>query len=135
MNPLSLVGQLRQAVDAHDLDGVVGCFAPAFRNETPAHPGRSFVGAEQVRANWAQIFGAVPDITATVGRTVVDNDVVWSEWELAGTRRDGVPQMLRGVIIFGVEGDTFAWNRFYLEPVDAGEGGVHAAISRMTAST
>ena len=32
------------------------------------------------------------------------------------------------MIIFGVTGEQLEWARFYLEPVDAGEGGVDAAI-------
>jgi hypothetical protein len=49
---------------------------------------------------------------------------VWSEWEMRGTRRDGQPHLLRGVVIFGVEGDQATWARFYLEPVE--RGGVDA---------
>ena len=61
----------------------------------------------------------------------VDGDAVWSEWEMGGTRPDGVPQMLRGVVIFGVSGTQFGWARFYLEPVDADEGGVDAAVGKI----
>ena len=131
MSPTQIIERLRQAVSTHDLDAVVDCFDPDFRNETPAHPGRGFAGAEQVRANWARIFGGVPDITARVVRTAVDGDVVWTEWEMGGTRVDGVPQQLRGVIIWGVSGDRLAWCRFYLEPVDAGEDGVEGAVGRI----
>jgi len=131
MSPLDLVDRLRGAVDDHDIDDLAGCFAPDFRNETPAHPGRSFRGADQVRANWTRIFAGVPDISAEVLRTSADGDVIWSEWEMRGTRVDGSPHLMRGVVLFGVEGERFAWARFYLEPVDAGEGGVEAAISRI----
>jgi len=126
-----VIERLRQAVDDHDLDALAACFASDFRNETPAHPGRGFTGREQVRANWARIFSGVPDITARVVRSAVDGDVVWSEWEMSGTRVDGVGQTLRGVIIFGVDGDQLAWCRFYLEPVDGGEDGVEAAIGTL----
>ena len=64
-------------------------------------------------------------------RTAVDGDVVWTEWEMGGTRIDGVPQTLGGVIIFGVSDEHLSWCRFYLEPVDAGEEGVEAAIGRI----
>jgi len=126
-----LIERLRQAVDAHDLEALVACFAPDFRNETPAHPGRGFAGQEQVRANWVRMFGGIPDITARVVRTAVDGDVIWTEWEMGGTRVDGVEQVLRGVIIWGLSGDRFVWSRFYLEPVDAGEDGVEGAIGRI----
>jgi ketosteroid isomerase-like protein len=130
MDPDDLVRRLREAVNAHDIEAVVACFASDYRNETPAHPGRDFEGREQVRTNWTRIFAGVPDISATVLRTTVDGAVVWSEWELTGHRPDGV-QTLRGVIIFGARGRHFAWARFYLEPVDGGEGGVDGAVGRI----
>jgi len=126
-----LIERLRQAVDDHDLDALTACFAPDFCNETPAHPGRGFAGRNQVRANWARIFSGIPDIRASVLRTAVDGDVAWTEWEMGGRRADGVPQTLRGVIIFGVAGEHLSWCRFYLEPVDTGEEGVEAAIGRI----
>jgi len=54
---------------------------------------------------------------------------VWTEWEMAGTRGDGSPHLMRGVIIFRVGADRITHARFYLEPVDAGEGGVNAAVT------
>jgi hypothetical protein len=102
------------------------------RTWLPSHPDRGFVGRDQVRTNWERIFGGVPDIRAEVLRSVVDGDVVWSEWEMRGTRRDGEPQLMRGVIIFGIAGSRVAWARFYLEPVDAGDD-VNAAVGRLVA--
>jgi hypothetical protein len=131
MDPRQLIEQLRKAVDAHDLDAVAACFAADYRNETPAHPNRGFEGIEQVRANWARIFGGVPDIRARVLRTCTDGDDIWTEWEMGGTRPDGVPQLLRGVIVFSVVSGLLARARFYLEPVDPGEGGVEAAITEL----
>lgn len=128
-----MVERLRQAVDTHDLDALVECFAPAYRNETPAHPARGFSGRDQVRENWSRIFHGVPDVTAKVLRTAVDGDVVWSEWELRGMRRGGAPYLMRGVILFGVEEDRAGWARFYLEPVDTNSGGVHSAITNLVA--
>ena len=48
------------AANSHDIDRVVGCFTEDYRNETPVHPSRGFVGREQVRRNWTRIFAAVP---------------------------------------------------------------------------
>lgn len=129
----NVVERLRSAVDAHDLDALAGCFAEGYRNETPVHPGRGFVGRAQVRRNWEQIFGGVPDIKAEVLRTSVDGDVVWSEWEMQGTRRDGEAAVMRGVVIFGIAGDQAEWARFYLEPADTGADGVDAAVGRLAA--
>src|SRR6185312_13584739 len=79
--PAAMVQRLSQATNDHDLDAVAGCFTAGYRNETPAHPERSFVGRAQVRKNWAQIFAAVPDLRADVLRCAEDGDTVWSEWE------------------------------------------------------
>jgi ketosteroid isomerase-like protein len=131
---LALIDRLRHAVDDHDVNALADCFTPDYRNETPAHPGRGFVGREQVRANWLRIFAGVPDITANVLRTAIDGGTIWSEWEMRGTRPDGQPHLMRGVIIFGVAGEQATWARFYLEPVDPGEGGVDAAITKIVDS-
>ena len=135
MDGAMLLERLRGAVDDHDLDTVVDCFTDDYRNETPAHPGRSFIGRDQVRSNWQRIFAGIPDVTATVVRSTVVDDVVWAEMELGGHRADGVSQLMRGVNMFGVEGDRFGWCRFYLEPVDAGEGGVAAAVGTIVGAT
>lgn len=120
--------RLLDAVNGHDLDALADCFAPAFVNETPAHPARSFTGREQVKENWAQIFGGVPDLQAEIVRTVAQDDTVWIEWEMRGTRRDGTRHLMRGVSIFGDVDGKFAWVRFYLEPVEQGGADVDAAV-------
>ncbi len=135
LHPSIVVERLRRAVDDHDLEAIVGCFDENYRNETPAHPGRGFVGREQVRANWQRILAGIPDMCAEVSRIAVDGDVVWSEWEMRGTRIDGQPQAMRGVIIFGITDDRASWARFYLEPVDAGDDGVAGAVGRVVGDT
>jgi hypothetical protein len=72
----------------------------------------------------------VPDITARVLRHCCDGELVWSEWEMTGTRRDGTAHQVAGVIVFGVRGGSFSWARFYLEPVQAGGPGVDEAVRR-----
>jgi ketosteroid isomerase-like protein len=128
--PAAMVQRLERATNEHDLEALVACFTADYRNETPAHPERGFTGREQVRKNWTQIFAAIPDVTSEVLRYVVDGDVVWTEWEHRGTRRDGSPHMMRGVVIFGVVDGLAAWARFYLEPVQQAAGTVDDAVNR-----
>ena len=133
--PGALVDRLCRATNAHDLDAVVACFAPDYRNETPAHPERGFTGSEQVRKNWQQIFAMIPDLGAEVLRFAVEGDTVWSEWEHRGTRPDGSRHVMRGVVIFGVDAGVAAWARFYLEPVELGGGDVDAFRERQLGVT
>lgn len=124
--------RLRDAVNAHDLDALVACFATSYVNETPAHPSRGFRGREQVRTNWQQFFSLVPDLVAEVTRSARDGETEWSEWEMRGTRRDGSLHHMRGVLIFGTADDHIAWARFYLEPVDAGTSTIDDAVRTAT---
>src|SRR5664279_3034738 len=91
----AMLERLVRATNDHDLDALVDCFAADYRNETPAHPGRGFVGRDQVRKNWEQIFAFVPDVTAEVVRSAADGNTVWSEWEMRGTRPDGSTHLMR----------------------------------------
>ena len=128
-SPVAMVDRLARTTNAHDLDGLVDCFAAEYRNETPVHPTRGFSGREQVRSNWQQIFTAVPDLQVRVLRSAVADDTVWSEWEMTGTRRDGTSHLMRGVILFGVTAGRASWARFYLEPVDHGGDSIDAAVA------
>ena len=130
-----VLDRLLAAINAHALEAMVSCFAEDYTNETPVHPARGFRGREQVRTNWSQIFSAVPDIQARVVRSSLDGDTLWSEWELAGDRADGAPFLMRGVVIFGVAGQTIASARFYLEPVEDTSGDVNAHTRWVTATT
>ena len=120
--------RLVEATNRHDLDTLVDCFTLDYRNETPAHPARGFLGRDQVRRNWEQIFAVLPDITARVLRHCTQDDTVWSEWEMVGTRPDGSPQQMAGVIIFRAREDRFDRARFYMEPVEAGGIDVNGAL-------
>ncbi len=52
---------------------------------------------------------------------------------MTGTRRDGTPHQMRGVILFGVRDGVAAWARFYLEPVDGDSGSVDDAVREQVA--
>jgi hypothetical protein len=126
--PLAVVERLRDATNAHDLEGIVACFAPDYRNETPLHPARGFVGRDQVRRNWSQILAAIPDVSTEIVAAVSIDDTIWSEWEHRGTRPDGSAHLMRGVIVFGLRNDVIATARFFLEPVEETGDGVDAAV-------
>jgi hypothetical protein len=129
-DPAAVVRRLIEATNRHDLPSMVACFAPDYRNETPVHPARGFVGSEQVRRNWVQIFAALPDLQARVLDSAVVGDVVWTEQEHHGTRADGTRHVMRGVVIFRISADMVTRARFYLEPLDVGSDRVDEAVRR-----
>lgn len=124
----AVLTRLVAAINEHDLEAMGACFTVDYVNHTPAHPARGFVGRDQVARNWAQIFGRVPDVRASLTRTVLDGETVWSEWEISGTRDDSAPFLMRGVVIFGLERHAIGAATFYLEPVDRLSGGPDHAL-------
>jgi len=124
----AVIDRLLEATNAHDLDALVGCFALDYVNETPAHPARGFRGNTQVRRNWAQIFGSVPDLTASILHRAMSGDFVWTEWDMQGTRGDGTKHHMAGVIVFGIRDGLINSARFFLEPVDSGNITVDQAV-------
>ena len=130
---LATIDGLVRATNQHDLESIAACFVEDYQNETPAHPARGFRGRAQVRRNWEQILGFVPDVHVEILRSAVDGDTVWTEQEMRGTRRDGTPHWMRGVIVFGVSEGLIGWARFYMEPVDGGDKTVDEAIRQQVA--
>jgi ketosteroid isomerase-like protein len=127
---LSVVENLRNATNRHDVDAIVACFAADYRNETPVHPARSFVGPDQVRRNWVQILSAVPDVTAEILDVLASDDTVWSEWRHEGTRADGSRHRMAGVIVFRVADGLIQSARFFLEPVREDNDVIGDAVRR-----
>lgn len=127
-DPRAPVRRLLDATNAHDVDAIVACFGDDYALEAPLHPARSFRGREQVRRNWTQILSAVPDLRATLVASATDGGTVWSEWEMAGTRREGASHLMRGVFVFGVHDGLIRSGRMFLEAVDREGGDMDAAV-------
>jgi ketosteroid isomerase-like protein len=116
-----IMDRLRSAMNAHDLDAFVACFAVDYDSRQPAHPTRDFRGSDQVRKNWEGVFAGVPDFTAElVISAVIDDGVEFGEWRWQGTHTDGSPFAMRGVIVTGIQHNQIAWGRLYMEPVESG---------------
>ena len=128
-----VVARLQTAMNAHDIEAFVACFAEDYESVQPAHPDRAFHGRDQVRANWSEVFAGVPDFRAEVVRVAAVGDTAWSEWLWQGTQADGGRLDMVGVIVFGLRDDRLAWARLYVEPVDEQGAGIQAAVRDMTA--
>ena len=129
--PIGVLGRLHTAQNRHDLDAFVACFDPDYHSEQPVHPDREFVGSEQVRKNWAEVFAGVPDFQAELLRSAQAADTGWAEWHWHGTRVDGTRLDMRGVTIFGIRDDRILWGRLYLEDVDVAGQGIDQAVTHI----
>jgi limonene-1,2-epoxide hydrolase len=107
------------AINAHDLEGVVSCFATDYRDVEPAHPKRQILGGvAEVRHNWGLLLQGVPDFRSDVAAIAVDRDVAFIEQDWSGTRLNGTRMHLRGVNVFGIRDGQIAWGRAYMEAVE-----------------
>lgn len=134
MTSVPVSERLRQAVERKDVDALVACFHDDYRSEQPAHPNRAFGGSQQVRKNWAAIMRDVPDVRFDVLRRAHEGDSEWVECRIHGTRSDGSPLDVRGVIIHGLEDGRIMWARLYLEDVEQEGPGIDDAVGAMTGS-
>jgi len=104
----------------------------SIREKTVA--GRKLSKDDYVR--WTRILAAVQDLRVELVRQAVESDVEWAEWSFTGTKADGSPFAMAGVVIVGVGDGVIRWARFYLEPVDdetgpvSPESTVAAAVSQ-----
>ena len=131
MDAESLLMKLNDAINTHDIEAFVACFAENYYSEQPVHPDRTFQGREQVRKNWSSNFDEMPDFSAHLVRHAIDNDSIWAEWEWQGTRRDNSKLSIRGVMIMGVKEGKIAWGRLYVEPVEVNGKGIQAAVKEV----
>lgn len=122
-DPGECILRIQQAINEHDLEALTACFESDYQSEFPAHLERAFSGHTQMRANWRQIFGGIPDLHAELIRMAVHDDTAWSEWEWQGTRLDGERFWQRGVTLQGVQNGKVVWARLYMEPVQSTNSG------------
>ncbi len=114
-----VMNRLLAAMNEHDLDAFVACFAPGYRSEQPAHPGRAFQGSDKVRENWTGVFSGVPDFNAELlSSATTDDGVEVGEWRWRGTHIDGSSFDMVGVTVMGIEGQHVAWGRLYMEVIE-----------------
>lgn len=130
--PTVVLRRFVEAINAHDLEAIVACFASDYHDVEPAHPTRQIRGGEQeVRSNWGTVLRSVKDFRAEVLTIAAEGDIGLIEHVWSGTRLDGTPLHLRGVNVFGVREGRFAWGRIYMESVEAGGIDLDERVRRM----
>ena len=123
------MARLGTAINAHDLDAFIALFSPDYRSQQPAHPARSFRGADKVRENWASVFSGIPNLSADLLLSATTPDgVEMGEWHWHGKHVDGSEFEMSGVMVLGVEDDRIAWGRLYMEPVEREGGDIDAMV-------
>ena len=127
-----VIDRLVIAVNAHDFDAAASVVHQNYRSEQPTHPGRAFVGRDQMRANWQAMFAGIPDFHAEVVRSVCDGDTIWSEWHWAGTQDSGQPFEMRGVTLFEIAGDHVVAGRLYLENIEREMVDIDQAVENLS---
>jgi hypothetical protein len=123
-----LLQRLSEALRSHDAARVAALVAERYESSQPIHPARSFIGRDQVLANWTSVFEGIPDFRAELVSSAVDGDVEWGEWDWRGHHLDGSPFAMRGVVILVASDDLIASKRLYLEPVEFDGGDIDASV-------
>ena len=127
-----VINRLVKAMNLHDLSAAAALFHPDYRSSQPAHPGRTFTGREQMRANWAAMFAGIPDFRAELVRSVDEGQMTWSEWHWTGTRTDGQAFEMRGVTLFEIADDVIVAGRLYLEDVEREVIGIDEVVETLS---
>lgn len=133
LTPSEVLQQLVAATNAHDIEGLVDCFAAGYELTDPVHPARSFTGSAQVRKNWTTMFAAVPDIHLEVHDHAVTDSGFWLEARQAGARGDGVRLEMQTVFIAKVEGGQITKAHMYAAPVEQGGPDINAVFAALAA--
>ena len=127
----TMAERLIQAWHSHDARRVAALFAEDYLSDQPAHPGRGFTGNGQVLINWTEVFEGVPDFSAELIASSVAGDTEWAEWSWTGRHPDGSAFAMRGVTVLVIRDGLIAEGRLYMEPVDAAEDDIDAAVREL----
>lgn len=128
----SVVERFVQAINQHDLEAIVSCFAPDYHDVEPVHPARQISGGNaEVRKRWATVLDGMPDFRTHVERVALEDDTAWIEHDWSGTRSDGTRLHLRGVNVFGIRDGQFASGHIYMETVEEGGIDIEERVRRM----
>jgi ketosteroid isomerase-like protein len=130
-DPRDVTDRLTAAQNAHDLEAMLACFHEDYQSEQPMFPARAFQGIDQVRKNWSALLESIPDLHAEIVRSAVEGDTVFVEIHWTGTKADGTPFEVRGVIVMGIRADRIAWGRLYTDEVQREGPEIEAVVGRM----
>lgn len=127
-----VITRLQRAMNDHDIEAFISCFADDYDSRQPAHPARAFRGKEQVRQNWSGVFASILDLSAELLLQVSDGPTAVAEWHWTGTQADGDVFDWTGTTVMGIQDGRIAWARLYMEPVEKGGLDIEGTVRQMT---
>ena len=100
---IELLEAIGDAFNSHDADAVAGFFAEDGEFDKPNGPdiwGERFAGKEVIRAEFAALFEAIPDINWEPTANWVSGNMGCSQWRRTGTTSSGERQDWLGCDLF-----------------------------------
>jgi ketosteroid isomerase-like protein len=100
---LNFLESFCDAFNRHDLDALMDHMTEDCVFDASAGPephGRRYVGREDVRRGFADVFATFPDGQWDEGRHLVAGDRGLSEWVFRGTKTDGTRVEVNGIDVF-----------------------------------
>jgi len=104
---IATLKEILQAFNAHDLDRIMGFFAPDCVLEMPRGPdpwGARYIGLDSVREGLRSRFSGLPDLRYEEDSHWVAGDTGISQWTLRGTTRARERIEVRGCDFFTFRG-------------------------------
>jgi ketosteroid isomerase-like protein len=104
------------AFNAHDIKAIMSHMTVDCVFEASAGPdvnGQKFVGQEQVKKAFEDVFSTFPDARWTNPRHVIADDRGFTEWVFMGTKRDGVKVEVTGCDLFTFKNGKIAVKNSY----------------------
>ena len=108
---LATLDRLFDAFNLHDADAVMACFAPDavfYAAAGPTAAGRRITGREPIRAAFAAVWEAMPDVRWAVHHRAVHDDGGVATWLFTGTPATGPRVEVEGVDLFTFAGELVA---------------------------
>ena len=100
---VELLEAIGDAFNRHDVEAVVGFFAEDGVFDKPVGPeawGRRYVGKKEIRAEFAALFEAIPDLHWEPIANWVSGNMGCSQWHRTGTTKTGERQDWLGCDLF-----------------------------------
>lgn len=117
----SLVKRYRSAIEGHDIETLLDCYAPDIEH---VNPSRTLVGIDRLRVHWEDFYRTYSYVQVTVLEQAIGQDVICQELEVTATRfpTDSSPS-----------GQTFTMREAEVLKVRGGRiSSVHMYMDRLT---